>query len=85
MQRKLAALVGTLSPRERLVLELLALGRRVPEIGRALELSESTVRSHVKSLRSKLGAETQLAAVAMFVRFKNSAMLRQLVPRPRAG
>jgi len=85
MQRKLAALVGTLSPRERLVLELLALGRRVPEIGRALELSESTVRSHVKSLRSKLGAETQLAAVAMFVRFKNSGILLQLVPRPRTG
>ena len=84
-QRELALLIGALSPKERVVLEMLAAGRRVPEIGSALKLSEATIRSHVKALRAKLGAETQLAAVAMFMRFRDFSMQSRLVPLPRHG
>ena len=58
-------LVATLSPQQALVLELLASGRRVAEVGAVLGVTSGTVRSHVKALRAKLGARSQLEAVAM--------------------
>ena len=84
-RQRLAALMETLSPKERAVLELLALGRRAPEIARFLGVSESTIRTHVKALRKKLGAETQLAAVAMLRNVQNGGLQTRLVPRPRRG
>lgn len=57
--------VDRLSPREASVLGRLAQGQRVRDIGVALGVSEDTVRSQVKSLRRKLGVESQLAAVAL--------------------
>ena len=46
----------SLSPQQRRVLELLASGRRVAEVGVEMGVAEGTVRSHVKALRAKLGA-----------------------------
>ncbi len=60
-----AALLATLSPQQAKVLELLASGRRVAEVGALLGVTRGTVRSHVKALRAKLGARSQLEAVAM--------------------
>ena len=45
-----------LSRREAQVLEYLAHGRSNKEIGRALYISEGTVKHHVKSILSKLDA-----------------------------
>jgi DNA-binding NarL/FixJ family response regulator len=53
-----------LTPREHEVLALLATGRDVRSISKALNISLNTCRSHVKSLLTKLDAHSQLEAVA---------------------
>jgi DNA-binding NarL/FixJ family response regulator len=55
-----------LTPREAQVLDLLADGRPPGEIAHLLDLRMSTVRDHVKSLRTKLGCNsaTQLVVTA---------------------
>ncbi len=53
-----------LTVRETEILQLLAAGRDPAQISRQLGLSTHTIRDHVKSIRSKLGVQTQLAAVA---------------------
>jgi two-component system response regulator DesR len=82
-QQRLEALMATLSPQQRRVLELLATGRRVSEVGTELGVSSGTVRSHVKSLRAKLGAPTQLKAVAMYHQAHARVSPVDLVPAPR--
>ena len=56
--------VPELTPRQLEVLELLAAGRSVKEIGERLYLSQATVRNHVRSLLQALGAHSQLEALA---------------------
>ncbi len=55
------------SKREKQVLELLAAGKTNSNIGTALFISESTVKFHVHSILSKLGAtnRTQAVSIAM--------------------
>jgi predicted ATPase/DNA-binding CsgD family transcriptional regulator len=55
---------GLLSPREREVLALVAEGQTNKQIAGALFISPSTVKYHVASLLTKLGAETRTALVA---------------------
>jgi DNA-binding NarL/FixJ family response regulator len=55
----------TLSGRESEVLSHLVLGHAVAEIARLGFVSEATVRTQVKSVLTKLGVSSQLAAVAM--------------------
>ena len=57
-----------LTQRERETLALLAQGRTVVEIARAWVVSEATVRTHVRSLLSKLDVPSQLGAVAAAAR-----------------
>lgn len=52
-----------LTRRETEILQLLATGRDPRQISRELGLSTHTIRDHVKSIRAKLGVQTQLAAV----------------------
>jgi DNA-binding NarL/FixJ family response regulator len=59
---------GTLSPREREVLALLAGGASNKEIALALALSVSTVKFHVAAIVAKLGARSRVDAVAIAVR-----------------
>lgn len=61
----IATRMEALSPQQMRVLRLLASGRQVSEVGEFIGVSSGTVRSHVKALRAKLGAKTQLEAVAM--------------------
>jgi DNA-binding NarL/FixJ family response regulator len=53
---------GRLSPREHEVLELLAQGHTNQEIGRALFISESTTKVHVRHILEKLGARSRAEA-----------------------
>ncbi|WP_329136835.1 helix-turn-helix transcriptional regulator [Streptomyces sp. NBC_01476] len=55
----------SLHPREREVLEQLALGRRNRDIARALHISESTVKFHVANILGKLGAGSRGEAAAL--------------------
>ena len=77
--------LDSLSPQQRRVLELLASGHRVAEVGVEMGVAEGTVRSHVKALRAKLGASTQLKAVAMFHQAYDVTGGADLVPRPRGA
>jgi two-component system, NarL family, response regulator LiaR len=58
-----------LSARERQVLELLAEGFRVKEIGEKLGLSPATVHTHVRNAIAKMEVDTRTEAVALAVRF----------------
>lgn len=84
-RRHLDSLIKTLSPQQRRVLEMLAAGRRVREVAVVLGVADGTVRSHVKSMRSKLGVRTQLEAVAMFRQVHEVDGAADIVPRPRQG
>jgi DNA-binding NarL/FixJ family response regulator len=53
-----------LTEREDATLRALADGLTVPEIAKDWVVSEATVRTHVRGVLTKLGATTQLAAVA---------------------
>ena len=55
----------TLTEREREILTLVAVGMQGPEIAESLFLSTETVKSHVQSAMTKLGARTRAHAVAI--------------------
>lgn len=57
-----------LSPREREVLEFIASGTSIPDMGRALFLAPSTVKTHVQRLYDKLGVNDRGSAVAEAMR-----------------
>lgn len=84
-QQRVAEQVRTLSPQQLRVLGFLAAGRRVPEVAQLMGITDGTVRSHVKSLRAKLGASTQLEAVAMLREVYEVGAGADLVPRPRSA
>ncbi len=84
-RRVLIALMRTLSPQQMRVLELLAAGSRVSRGGAIIGVSGGTVRSHVKALRAKLGARTQLEAVAMLHQVTKPAGTVDLVPARPPG
>lgn len=82
-EEELIKRLAMLSPRERRVLELLASGQRVASIEEELGVSQSTVRSQVKSLRRKLGVDSQLGAVAILHRMSGSVERQHHLPTPR--
>jgi DNA-binding NarL/FixJ family response regulator len=61
-------LIATLTQREREVLRSLVSGRRAAEIAEADFVSVTTVRNQIQSILTKLGAHSQLEAVAIAVR-----------------
>ncbi len=61
-------LIESLSDREREVLGLMVDGLSRAEIGTALSISLNTVRTHVKSILSKLGVHASLEAVSLALR-----------------
>ena len=83
-KRVVEALVNKLSPQQLRVLRLLATGRRVHEAAEILGVADGTVRSHVKAMRSRIGARTQLEAVAMLRQAEGGvAPSTHFLPRPR--
>jgi DNA-binding NarL/FixJ family response regulator len=58
----------TITPREREVLRLLALGLRNDEIAEKLVISRRTVQNHVSTLYGKLGLQSRAEAVLFAIR-----------------
>lgn len=80
--------LATLTPRERTVLERLDQGLSASEIAEQLGVTTGTIRTQVKSLRRKLGVDSQLAAVAALHRYAGDSTASGLgpaLPRPRRG
>ncbi len=61
--RRAASVLAELTPREVTVLNLVAAGHSNAEIGRALHLAESSVKSHVGHLLGKLGVADRVHLV----------------------
>jgi DNA-binding CsgD family transcriptional regulator len=59
---------GRLTPREREVITLLALGLTSGEVAERLVISPETVRIHVRNARRRLGARTRAQAIAIALR-----------------
>jgi DNA-binding NarL/FixJ family response regulator len=57
------ALLGSLTPRERIILKYLAEGRVIGSIAKELGVSQHTVRTHMQNLYAKLGAHSRLDVV----------------------
>jgi DNA-binding NarL/FixJ family response regulator len=66
-QRELA-LLETLTPREREILEVLAEGLADKEIAARLNVSTATVRTHVNAILAKTGARSRTQALILAVR-----------------
>jgi DNA-binding CsgD family transcriptional regulator len=60
--------VGTLSQRQREVLDLVSRGVRNTEIAAQLQLSGKTVKNHINQIFSKLGARNRVEAVLIWQR-----------------
>jgi len=63
-----AARVSMLSERERQIMVWVAMGKTNPEIGMILDISEFTVKNHMKSIFSKLDVTNRAQAVAKLER-----------------
>jgi transcriptional regulator EpsA len=63
-----AARVAALSERERQIMVWVALGKTNPEIGCILQISEFTVKNHMKSIFGKLDVTNRAQAVAKLTR-----------------
>lgn len=60
--------VGTLSPRERQCLTMLASGLRTARIAERMQVTPVTVEYHLRNARRKLGALTREEALASSIR-----------------
>ena len=63
-QARYADLLGRLTPREQEILALMIQGADNRTVAEQLSISYATVRTHVRSILAKLGAQTRLEAVA---------------------
>lgn len=68
LQQRHAVRVQTLSERERQIMVWVAMGKTNPEIGMILDISEFTVKNHMKSIFSKLDVTNRAQAVAKLER-----------------
>lgn len=79
---------AALTPREREVLDGLAAGRTIHAIAEHLGASAPTVRTHIRNLKRKTGARTQLEAVRMVhgtAKLSNSSLTASSLPYGKAG
>jgi DNA-binding CsgD family transcriptional regulator len=69
-QKRAAREIAKLTPRQYVVVYLLARGRTYKQIARALNIHKRTVYTHACRARDCVGAETVTQTVALMVRSK---------------
>ena len=74
-----------LTPREQSLLSRLAQGMTNREIGQAMNIAETTVKTHLKNILEKLHARNRLEAAAIALRLGLTEFPEQEPQRPRAG
>ena len=67
--------IETLSPMERKVLRYLAEALSNKEIGRCLDISDNTVRIHMRSIFLKLGTQNRTQAALIATRYRHTQVL----------
>ncbi|HZU66432.1 MAG TPA: response regulator transcription factor [Ktedonobacteraceae bacterium] len=67
-QTQLSATLEPLTGREQEVLQLLARGASNKEVMQALQITEATVKAHIRHVFSKLGAESRTQAILVAMR-----------------
>jgi DNA-binding CsgD family transcriptional regulator len=77
---KIAPVDHVLTPREREILTLVAMGERSAGIGHALGISPATVETHLRRCMTKLDAKNRTHAVTLGV--QRHEIVLQLRPRP---
>jgi DNA-binding NarL/FixJ family response regulator len=60
--------IRSLTPQQERVLELAAAGLTYGEIGEQLNISPSTVRFHIQSLKERVGVKTRTELIAVAIR-----------------
>lgn len=68
--------VGTLSQRQREVMDLVSRGVRNTEIAARLQVSEKTVKNHINQIFSRLGASSRVEAVLIWQRHQERSAER---------
>jgi DNA-binding NarL/FixJ family response regulator len=66
---------GTLTAREKQVIQFLAKGARFLDIARELNISRETVRSHSQNIIRKLGARNRCDAIAKYCYYSSSELV----------
>jgi DNA-binding CsgD family transcriptional regulator len=74
--------VGTLSQRQREVMDLVSRGVRNAEIAARLQVSEKTVKNHINQIFSKLGASSRVEAVLIWQRYREQSYQEQHLQEP---
>jgi DNA-binding CsgD family transcriptional regulator len=75
--------ISDLTPREREVLRLLALGNGTGALALSLGVSYSTARTHIQNVLAKLEVHSRLEAVALLHQQAGVVGSRQIRPKPR--
>lgn len=75
--------ISDLTPREREVLRLLALGNGTGALALSLGVSYSTARTHIQNVLAKLEVHSRLEAVALLHQQAGAVGSRQVRPQPR--
>lgn len=79
-----AEVLASLTPREREILALMAEGADNRAVAQRLHISYATVRTHVRSILAKLGARSQLDAVAKASQLGFRGLNQRFTPLRRA-
>jgi two-component system, NarL family, response regulator DevR len=63
----------SLSPQERRILDLIAVGKQNKEVASELRLAEGTIRNSLTTIFSKLGVENRIEAVTLYLKRREAA------------
>ena len=57
---------GTLTARQKRILQLLAYGKKVNDIAKLIYIAPATVRTHIDAINDKLGTNSKVQAMVIY-------------------